>query len=161
MDFEVLWIVAILVFAGVEAYTSVLVSIWFAAGSAASLVATLLGAGIYTQIIIFLAVSLLSMFLLRRAALKSIKNNAESTNLDRIIGQSIVIDAEVDNRKNTGTATIGDVVWKVHNSFFQINTLCNSVNKWHFNMKTNRPGCIVTAKSFDNVGMSLRDNLNT
>ncbi len=113
MDFEVLWIVAILVFAGVEAYTSVLVSIWFAAGSAASLVATLLGAGIYTQIIIFLAVSLLSMFLLRRVALKSIKNNAESTNLDRIIGQSIVIDTEVDNRKNTGTATIGDVVWKV------------------------------------------------
>ena len=113
MDFEVLWIVAILVFAGVEAYTSVLVSIWFAAGSAAALVATLLGAGIYTQIVVFLAVSLLSMFLLRRAALKSIKNNAESTNLDRIIGQSIVIDEDVDNRQSTGNARIGDVVWKV------------------------------------------------
>ena len=112
MDFEVLWIVAILVFAGVEAYTSVLVSIWFAAGSAAALVTTILGAGIYTQIVVFLAVSLLSMFLLRRAALKSIKNNAESTNLDRIIGQSIVIDETVDNRQNSGNARIGDGVWK-------------------------------------------------
>ncbi len=113
MDFEVLWIVAILVFAGLEAYTAVLVSIWFAAGSAAALVTALLGAGIYAQIIVFLVVSLLSMFLLRHAALKSVKNHAESTNLDRIIGQNVVIDAEVDNRQNTGTATIGDVVWKV------------------------------------------------
>ena len=113
MDFEVLWIVAILVFAGLEAYTAVLVSIWFAAGSAAALLVTLLGAGIYTQVIVFLAVSLVSMFLLRHAALKSVKNHAESTNLDRIIGQSIVIDSEVNGKLNTGTATIGDVVWKV------------------------------------------------
>ena len=113
MDFEVLWIVAILVFAGLEAYMSVLVSIWFAAGSAAALVATLLGANIYTQIVVFLVVSLASMFLLRHAALKSIKNNAESTNLDRIVGQNIVIDTDVDRKQNTGTATIGDVVWKV------------------------------------------------
>ena len=65
MDFEVLWIVAILVFAGLEAYMSVLVSIWFAAGSLVAMIAALFGAQLWLQAVLFVAVSVLLLASLR------------------------------------------------------------------------------------------------
>ncbi|MBQ7793044.1 MAG: NfeD family protein, partial [Clostridia bacterium] len=61
----------------------------------------------------FLVVSALCLFALRKAAFKNMKKGKGKTNLDRIIGQEIIVTETVDNTKNSGTAKINDVVWRV------------------------------------------------
>ncbi len=116
----IFWVVALIAFVVIEASTSVLVSIWFACGALAAIVATALGAGTITQIIVFVVVSAVCVFALRKYALKNIKSVDAKTNLDRIIGQDVIITQTVDNAKRTGTAVINDVEWKVTSEDSQI-----------------------------------------
>ena len=54
----VIWIAAIVVFGIVEAVTVGLVSIWFVLGAVAGLLAAVLGAALWVQIVLFFVVSL-------------------------------------------------------------------------------------------------------
>ena len=45
--------------------------------------------------------------------LKTFGNKKEKTNLDRIIGQEVLITRTVDNTAREGAASINDVEWKV------------------------------------------------
>ncbi len=110
---EVLWITAVLAFIILEASTAAVVSIWFAGGALVALVASILGASIKMQIFLFLLVSVLLVVLLRKVAFKALKGKKAKTNLDRIVGSEVVIIEEVNNRLRTGSATVGDVEWKV------------------------------------------------
>lgn len=113
MTNAIYWILAIILFLIIETTTPLLISIWFAGGALAAMAASLCGAGTGMQIFVFLAVSVLCIVLLRGAAIKSVGGKQKKTNLDRVIGQEIVITSDVDNRKNSGTAMINDVEWKV------------------------------------------------
>lgn len=113
ISYEVLWIIAIVVFAVIEGAVSGLVSIWFAFGAFFALIATLLGAGALAQIIIFIAVSVLAFIFIRRWAKDTIMNKTEKTDIDRIIGKKVLITEKVDNTHNTGKAKINDLEWKV------------------------------------------------
>ncbi len=113
MTNEILWIAAILVFVIIEASTAAVISIWFAGGALAALIASVLGAGIGFQMFLFLLVSVILVAFLRKIAFKSLKQNDEKTNLDRIIGSEIRISREVNNKMNRGSAFVGDVEWKV------------------------------------------------
>ena len=73
----------------------------------------ILGAGIGFQMFLFLLVSVILVAFLRKIAFKSLKQNDEKTNLDRIIGSEIRISREVNNKMNQGSAFVGDVEWKV------------------------------------------------
>ena len=108
-----MWIVAVIVFLGLEAVTSAVVSIWFAGGALIAFIATVLGAGIKLQIFLFLIVSVLLVVLLRKIAFKNLNTKKAKTNLDRIIGTDVMINEEVNNKLRTGTAYVGDVEWKV------------------------------------------------
>ena len=110
---EICWILAIVVFLILEASASALISIWFAGGSLAALIAAMCGAGVPAQLLVFLTVSVVCVILLRRVALKTFGNKKEKTNLDRIIGQEVLITRTVDNTAREGTASINDVEWKV------------------------------------------------
>lgn len=110
---EIFWIAAMIIFGIAEAATAGLVSIWFAGGALAGLIATMLGAGIYLQVIIFIAVSALLIICLRRFAVKSFNNNVEKTNYDRIVGKKVVISETVNNMTNSGKTSVNDVEWKV------------------------------------------------
>ena len=67
---SVIWLVLLVAFAVAEALTVGLVSVWFAAGALAALLSTFFTANIWWQITIFLAVSLLSMAVIRPLARK-------------------------------------------------------------------------------------------
>ena len=54
----VIWIAAIVVFGIVEAVTVGLVSIWFVLGAVAGLLAAVLGAALWVQIVLFFVVSI-------------------------------------------------------------------------------------------------------
>ncbi len=110
--YEWLWLGAVVVFLVLEASTMTLVSLWFAVGSAVALIAELSGADFTVQFVLFLLVSVLFLLLLRRFALKSLCGKRHKTNLDRIIGESVIILEDVDNTKGSGSVKIGDVVWR-------------------------------------------------
>ena len=53
---KIVWLVLLLLFAGAEAATVGLTSIWFAAGALFALIAALLGGSLWIQVTLFLAV---------------------------------------------------------------------------------------------------------
>ena len=80
---SVIWLVLLVAFAVAEALTVGLVSVWFAAGALAALLSTFFTANIWWQITIFLAVSLLSMAVIRPLARKYVLPQVVPTNADR------------------------------------------------------------------------------
>lgn len=61
MNYQILWLVLLIAFAGIEGITAGLVSIWFCAGSLVALIATWLGASLPVQIGLFAVVSVAAM----------------------------------------------------------------------------------------------------
>lgn len=68
MHYQTIWLILLIVFAGIEGITAGLVSIWFCAGSLVALVATWLGASLPVQIGLFAIVSVVAMALVRPMA---------------------------------------------------------------------------------------------
>lgn len=107
-----IWILATCAFLIIESQTTALVSIWFAVGSVFALVSCVLGANVWVQLLTFVVFSGISVLFLRNIAVKKSEKPKESINLDRIIGQEVVITKAVDN-ESYGLAKINDVEWKV------------------------------------------------
>lgn len=117
MDYElVAWLVALIFFSIVEACTVNLVSIWFMGGSLVALLATLCGAPVWLQTVLFFAVSILLLLCLRPLVKKLIKPNLVATNVDSNIGQIAVVTERIDNTHATGTVKLGSVVWTARNA---------------------------------------------
>lgn len=117
---EVLWIIAVVFFALVEAFTIGMVSIWFAVGALIAFVLALFDVSVILQIATFILVSVISFLLLRKVALKSVTGSRTQTDIGRIIGKEVIITKTVDNLKNTGSAKINDVEWRVQSATGEI-----------------------------------------
>ena len=65
---SLIWLIAFVVFLVVEGVTTSLTSIWFAGGSLAALVVQVCGGGLYPQLAVFVAVSFLTLILIRPLA---------------------------------------------------------------------------------------------
>lgn len=108
---KIVWLVLLLLFAGGEAATVGLTSIWFAAGALAALIAALLGGALWIQITLFLAVSLLCLAAVRPLAKRHLNNKVEHTNADRAIGQEALVTEDIDNIQGKGAVIIRGVTW--------------------------------------------------
>ena len=107
----IVWLVLFLVFLILEASTVTLVSLWFAAGSLAALLAGLLDAPLWLQILLFLAVSTLSLIALRPLSRKFIRPKLTATNVDSVIGSTGLVTASVDNVSAVGQVKLGAMEW--------------------------------------------------
>lgn len=103
----ILWLVLFVVFLILEAGTVALVSIWFAVGALAALAACLLGAAMWLQVVIFLAVSGLLLALLW----KRLRPKAAKTNLNSVIGAEGYVTEAIDNLSYTGRVKLGGITW--------------------------------------------------
>lgn len=112
-----IWTALIIFFAILEAVTVGLVSIWFVIGAVAGLVAALLGAPIYIQIILFVAVSLIALLVTRPLVKKHVTPKIVPTNADRIIGRSGTVIEEIDNSKGVGLVKIEGQVWSARSQY--------------------------------------------
>lgn len=108
---KIVWLVLLLIFAGSEAITVGLTSIWFAAGALIALIAALLGAPLWLQVALFLAVSVLCLLAVRPLARKHLNSKVEATNADRAIGQEAQVTEDIDNIHGKGAVTIRGVAW--------------------------------------------------
>ena len=84
----VIWIAAIVVFGIVEAVTVGLVSIWFVLGAVAGLLAAVLGAALWVQIVLFFVVSIAALAATRPLVQRMLRRDETPTNADRVLGQT-------------------------------------------------------------------------
>jgi len=108
---KIIWLVLLILFGAGEAATVGLTSIWFAAGSFISLIAALLGAEVWLQIVLFLAVSLFTLIAARPLVRKYLTPNHQPTNADRVIGTEAVVAQEINNLLGQGTVIVSGLTW--------------------------------------------------
>ena len=108
---KIIWLVLLLAFAGAEAVSVGLTSVWFAAGALCALIAALLGAPLWVQIALFLAVSTLCLLAVRPLAKRLLNSRVEATNADRVIGEQAQVTEDIDNIRGKGAVVIRGVAW--------------------------------------------------
>ena len=105
------WLVAMVVLLIVEALVPGLVSVWFALGALAALLAALLKAPIWLQVVWFLAVSVATLCLTRPLAQKYVNARTQPTNADALIGRDCAVTEEINNIAGSGAVKVGGQVW--------------------------------------------------
>lgn len=113
---SMIWLGAIIVFGVVEALTAGLVSIWFAAGAVAALVAAVAGAGLWVQLILFLAVSAATLAATRPLVKKLTANKSVPTNADRVLGTWGKVTETIDNENAAGAVYVDGKLWTARSS---------------------------------------------
>ena len=105
------WIGALIAFIVVEALTVQLLTIWFALGSLAALIAALCSASMPLQISIFVAVSIIALIVTRPLVKKFMGHKYSPTNADRFIGEKAIVTQTIDNIRESGCVKVKGSVW--------------------------------------------------
>lgn len=106
-----IWLALMILFGIAEAATVSLVSLWFVGGALASFLAAILGAPFWLQVTVFVAVSAVLLACLRPFIKKVAQPKTESTNFDRIVGQSVPVTEPIDNLAGTGAVKADGKEW--------------------------------------------------
>ena len=107
----IFWAVAVVAFVILELVTVGLASIWFALGALCALIAALLGAPVWLQIVWFVIVSVATLLLTRPLAKKYINSKTMATNADRVIGSKAVVKERIDELAGTGAVLADGKMW--------------------------------------------------
>ncbi|MEG1774531.1 MAG: NfeD family protein, partial [Oscillospiraceae bacterium] len=94
-----------------EAATVDLVAIWFALGSLVAVVPALLGAPFWAQLLVFLAISLISLVFTRPMVKDVLKVKKTSTNADQIIGMVGLVTEPISNVEGKGRVQVNGLGW--------------------------------------------------
>lgn len=111
VNMSLVWLVAMVVLLIIEAAVPGLVSIWFALGAFCALIAAILKAPLWLQIVWFLAVSVATLCLTRPLAQKYVNARVQPTNADAVIGREGLVTEAVSNIEGKGAVKIGGKVW--------------------------------------------------
>lgn len=108
-NMTIVWVVAIIVFVVLEATTQGLVSIWFAGGALVACIAGLLHLGLWTQIAVFLVVSII-LILLTKPLQRKLADRLQKTNVDAVIGRNGIVEEEIPPEQ-TGRVRLDGKIW--------------------------------------------------
>ena len=110
-EFIIFWLVVLIGSILVELVSLGLTSIWFAGGAVVAVLAAALGAPLYVQIILFLAVSLLLLAFTRPVAVRYFNRERVKTNVESLVGRQAIVISEIDNLQGIGQVTVGGQEW--------------------------------------------------
>ena len=105
------WLIAFIALVAGEAATVGLVCIWFAAGAGGGFLVAVLGGQFWFQLVVFTAVSALTLALVRPAASRFVRPRRSPTNADRVVNQSALVTETVDNEAGTGQVNVLGQIW--------------------------------------------------
>ena len=108
---SICWLAALIVLILVEAATVGLVSLWFALGALAALLTSFWVNSIWVQLGVFLAVSLVTLLVIRPLARRYITPRQVATNADRAVGAEGIVTQAIDNLKASGQVSVQGSVW--------------------------------------------------
>ena len=111
MQMSVFWLIAMVVLLIIEAVVPGLISIWFALGALAALIAALFHAPFWLQLTWFLVVSVLTLLLTRPFVKKYVNSRVTPTNADICIGKDAVVTEAIDNLRETGAVRLDGKIW--------------------------------------------------
>ena len=107
-----IWLGVLVAAVVLEIATTQIVSIWFAIGALASLIATLAGVEqLWIQIVIFVLVSAIAVVATRPIVKRIVNKKAEPTNADMVIGKTGIVTEKIDNLAPSGMIKAGGQVW--------------------------------------------------
>lgn len=107
----VYWLIIVIVMAVIEIITLGLTTIWFAGGALVAFIASLLGADLAVQIILFIVVSMALMALTRPLAVNYLNRDRVKTNAESLIGKLGVVKEKVDNLNAQGIVSVEGQEW--------------------------------------------------
>jgi membrane protein implicated in regulation of membrane protease activity len=107
----VIWLAAVIILLIIEAATVNLVTIWFAIGGAASLIAAIVGLGLWVQILLFVIVSAAALVFTRPILKKFVSPHHQATNADRVLGKPCVVTEQIDNDAGHGAVSCLGKIW--------------------------------------------------
>lgn len=105
------WLIIAVMLGILEAVTVSLVSVWFAVGAVAAIIPAYFGAPLWSQILVFLAVSAISFAFTRRFFKDVVKVKKQPTNVDGLIGTDGIVTAEINNLEGGGKVYISGLTW--------------------------------------------------
>lgn len=111
LSMNAVWIIAIIIFAVAEGLTAGLVTIWFALGALAALLAALFGAPLWLQLVWFFVISIATLIATRPLARKFLNGKTQATNADMYVGKECVVTETIDNIAGTGAVKVAGKVW--------------------------------------------------
>ena len=88
------WLIVFIVLTAIEMATFQLVTIWFAVGAVAAFITSLFSTSLEIQLIVFLAVSMLLLILVRPIAGRFLQTKTVKTNVDSLIGKAVICGQE-------------------------------------------------------------------
>lgn len=107
----IFWLVIFVLMIIIEAMGPNLVSIWFAVGALVSLILSFIpGVPWWVELIVFVAVSAITLLALRPVFKKYLKKNTYQSNIDSFTGKRGYVIEEI-TYLTPGTVKIGDVKW--------------------------------------------------
>ena len=122
MDYQAwFWLAMIILFLVIEMITISLVSIWFVGGALAAFIVSYFTGNIWIEVVVFLAVSVLLMVLLRPLARKlSVKQKDQMVSgAKAMIGRQAVVTEEIDNVHARGAVQVNGQYWTAKTELFK------------------------------------------
>lgn len=107
----ILWLAATVILFIAEAITVNLVTIWFAIGALAAFIAAIAGAGMWLQIVLFIAVTIITLIFTRPLVKKHFNGKHVATNADAVIGKIAVVTEDIDNLAAKGAVSCMGKIW--------------------------------------------------
>ncbi|MBP1557608.1 MAG: NfeD family protein [Oscillospiraceae bacterium] len=105
------WLIVAVILGTIEAFTVDLVAIWFALGAVVAMIPAMLGVPFAVQLIIFLAVSCVTLAFTRPVAKNVLKVKKVSTNADAIIGMVGIVTVSINNISGEGRVLVNGLEW--------------------------------------------------
>lgn len=105
------WLIALVVFLIIEIVTLGLTTIWFAGGALVAFVASLVGAPVVVQVILFFAVSLILLIFTRPVVQKRLNSSREKTNVNSMVGKEGRVVEAIDNFNESGRIIVNGMEW--------------------------------------------------
>ena len=111
LNMTVLWLAILVVLVVIELLTMGLTTIWFAGGALVATIASLFGAPLALQVILFLAASALLLYFTRPIAVKYFNKDRVRTNAESLVGRQAIVISEIDNLQGIGQVNVGGMEW--------------------------------------------------
>ncbi len=106
-----IWIAVIIIAVIVEAFTEEMISIWFVPAAIVATVLDFFDVSIVWQVIAFLIISILGIFVAKKYLFPFKRSNEHKTNIEAIIGEKCVVTERIDNYAGCGLAKVHGQVW--------------------------------------------------
>ena len=112
----IFWAVLFVVMVLLELLTLGLISIWFAVGALAAMIAQFFGAPFVIQTVIFLVVSVTLLYLLAPWARRYFNKDRMKTNAQSLIGKQAIITEPINNLQSRGRVIVDGMEWSARYS---------------------------------------------